>query len=60
MLAFADDLVLFAPSVESLQKLVSIFSSFCRENDLVINTKKTEVMLVRCPAQSVYVNKVPL
>lgn len=46
MLSFADDLVLLAPSVLSLQKLISLFSTFCTNNNLVINTKKTEVMLV--------------
>ncbi len=46
MLAFADDIVLIAPRKGSLQKLVSLFARFCECNNLVINTKKTEVMLV--------------
>ena len=46
LLAFADDIVLIAPVVASLQKLVSLFARFCEENDLVINTQKTEVMLI--------------
>lgn len=59
MLAFADDIVLIAPQVLQLQKLVSVFAAFCRCNDLVINTKKTEVMLVHCKGD-VYVSKVKL
>ncbi len=59
MLAFADDIVLIAPSVEKLQKLISIFALFCRSNDLVINTKKTEVMLVKCSG-ALYVDQVQL
>ncbi len=46
LLAFADDIVLIAPAVASLQKLVSLFARFCEENDLVINTQMTEVMLI--------------
>ncbi len=59
MLAFADDIVLIAPGVPQLQKLLSVFALFCRNNDLVINTKKTEVMLTRCTG-ALYVNKVQL
>lgn len=59
MLAFADDIVLIAPGVSQLQKLISVFALFCKNNDLVINTKKTEVMLTRCTG-ALYVNKVQL
>ena len=56
MLAFADDIVLFAPSVDLLQRLVSVFALFCKTNDLVINTRKTEVMLVNCTG-NIYIAK---
>ena len=56
MLAFADDIVLIAPSVELLQKLVSAFKQFCDCNDLVINIAKTEVMLINCTGQ-IYISR---
>ena len=59
MLAFADDIVLIAPQVLQLQKLISVFAAFCRLNDLVINTKKTEVMLIHCKGK-LYVDQVQL
>ena len=48
MLAFADDLVLVAPSSVELQLLFDCFASFCALNDLSINTDKTKAMYVNC------------
>ena len=48
MLAFADDLVLVAPSSVELQLLFDCFASFCALNDLHINTDKTKAMYVNC------------
>ena len=38
---------------------MTVFARFCKESNLVINTKKREVMLINCSG-SIYVNKVPL
>ena len=48
MLAFADDLVLVAPSSVELQLLFNCFASFCAMNDLHINIDKTKAMYVNC------------
>jgi hypothetical protein len=48
MLAFADDLVLIAPSAKELQLLVDVFYRFCQDNNLEINVDKTEAMLINC------------
>ena len=45
MLLFADDVALFAHSVEALQRIFAPFDQFCMENALVINKDKTVVML---------------
>ena len=59
MLAFADDLVLIAPSAEELQSLLNAFYRFCQENNLEINIGKTEAMLINCN-QKLYVNGVEI
>jgi hypothetical protein len=48
MLAFADDLVLMAPSPEELQKLTDQLVAFCKANNLEINVGKTKAMFVNC------------
>jgi phage host-nuclease inhibitor protein Gam len=48
MLAFADDLVLMAPSPEELQKLTDQLVAFCKANSLEINVGKTQAMYVNC------------
>ena len=47
-LAFADDLVLIAPSPLALQHLLNHFIEFCQENDLELNVGKTKAMFVNC------------
>ena len=44
-LFWADDLVLFAESKEGLDKLLLILEEYCKENHLLINTKKTKCMI---------------
>ena len=55
LLAFADDLVLIAPSPADLQKLIDCFANFCVENDLRINIGKTQALFVNGNSQ-MYVN----
>ena len=42
---FADDMALAAPTRGSLQKLIDISVSFCRDNCLFFNLKKTKVVV---------------
>jgi hypothetical protein len=48
VLAFADDLVLLAPSPLALQQLLNHFLEFCNANDLEMNIGKTKAMFVNC------------
>lgn len=48
MLAFADDVALLGAGPAKLQLLLSCFHLFCLQNDLVVNTTKTKVMLINC------------
>ena len=44
-LFWADDLVLFAETKEDLDRLLKTLEEFCKENELIINTKKTKCMI---------------
>ena len=44
-LFWADDLVLFAESKEDLDRLLKILETYCLNNHLLINTKKTKCMI---------------
>ena len=44
-LFWADDLVLFSETKEGLDKLLKTLESYCLENHLMINTKKTKCMI---------------
>ena len=44
-LFWADDLVLFAESKEGLDNLLQILEGYCKENHLMVNTKKTKCMI---------------
>lgn len=46
-LAFADDLVVVAPTESQLQKLVSMVHSFCKLWRMSVNTDKTKTMVFR-------------
>ena len=59
MLAFADDLVLIAPSPLELQLLMNCFVKFCDKNDLDINIGKTKAMFINCNEQ-IYVRKLKI
>ena len=53
-LSYADDMVLLAPTLSALQKLLDICGNFSEPHDIVYNTTKTVCMLVRpnCPNYS--------
>jgi len=42
--AYADDLVLLAPTINALQKLVNISLKFCNNLDIIMNQNKTVCM----------------
>ncbi|KAL1447233.1 hypothetical protein WDU94_003619 [Cyamophila willieti] len=46
-LMYADDLVLLADSAITLQKMLDIFSRYCQEKELTVNTDKTNIMVFR-------------
>ena len=46
-LMYADDLVVFAPSVVAINKLLRICDDFAYENDVKFNTRKSAVMVFR-------------
>lgn len=54
ILLFADDAVLLAHDAQQLQSVTNAFSQFCTENNLVVNTQKTKVMLVNCSGDILY------
>ena len=45
-LSYADDMVLMAPSVRALQKLLDLCSSYASEHDIVYNTRKSVCMII--------------
>ena len=42
---FADDVVILSESLIGLQRLFTVFASFCHANDLVISQNKTELLV---------------
>ena len=44
-LFWADDLVLFSRDEEGLQKTLHVLETYCRENHIQVNTKKTKCMI---------------
>ena len=44
-LFWADDLVMFSRDEEGLQNMLSILEEYCRDNHLLVNTKKTKCMI---------------
>jgi hypothetical protein len=44
-LFWADDLVLFAKNKEDLDNLLKTLETYCKENEITINTKKTKCMI---------------
>lgn len=53
-LNYADDMVLLAPSINALRKLLAVCESYAESHGLIYNTKKTEYIVfgsdARCPA----------
>lgn len=46
ILMYADDVVLLAHSVKTLQKLMDILQEFCNVNGLAVNVAKTKAMVI--------------
>ena len=55
-LSYADDMVLLAPTLSALQKLLDICSNFSEPHDIVYNTTKTVCMLVRPNGPNYYLS----
>ncbi|OXA42246.1 hypothetical protein Fcan01_23014 [Folsomia candida] len=47
LLKFADDMVIVAPSQRALQLKINQLEKFCRENCLIVNLTKTQVVVFR-------------
>ena len=45
---YADDLVIFAPSIRGLNKLIKICEDYGKANDIIYNSKKSVTMTIRC------------
>ena len=45
--SYADDMVILAPSVKALRKLISTCEFYAIENDIIYNVKKTEYMIFK-------------
>ena len=45
-LMYADDLVLLSQTEDELQRGINELHSFCKENDLTVNTSKSKLMYV--------------
>ena len=62
-LMFADDLAIICETEKELQNALDSLSSFCNENGLVINTKKTKCMVFhrgRLPKCSFFLHNKPI
>jgi hypothetical protein len=55
-LMYADDIVLFSPSVIGLQTLIDICKKYGDEHDILFNTKKTVSMIVNSVQRNVVLN----
>ena len=44
-LFWADDLVMFSKDEKGLQKMLNILENYCKDNHLLVNTKKTKCMI---------------
>lgn len=47
LMAYADDIVLFAISWEDMEQLISHLKAYCEENLLTLNTAKTNVVIFK-------------
>ena len=45
--SYADDMVILAPSMKALRKLISTCELYAIENDIIYNVKKTEYMIFK-------------
>ena len=54
LLAYADDLVFLADSYIGMKKIVKILYLYCERNKLLINVKKTKIMIFKKGGKRVY------
>ena len=47
-LMYADDIVLYAPSVKGLQRLINTCDDYGKHNDILYNSKKSCVLIAKC------------
>ena len=47
LLAYADDLVIFADSYVQMNKILIVLCEYCKINRLSVNVKKTEIMIFK-------------
>ena len=62
-LQYADDLVILCENPKELQQQMNNLMEYCRNNNLILNEKKTKVMVFhkgRLPASSFYIEKVEI
>lgn len=65
-LSYADDMVLLAPSISALRKLIAVCESFVAAHGLIYNVKKSEIIIfkagTKCPTfvPPVRLNGIPL
>ena len=51
ILAYADDIVLVANTAEELQNMLNVLSTWCKNNDMVVNVNKTNILHLRKPSK---------
>jgi hypothetical protein len=54
ILMYADDMVLLSNSANGLQKALHILEAYCRKWHLVVNTKKTQIIIFNSKARQTY------
>ena len=52
--SYADDMVILAPSMKALRKLISTCELYAIENDIIYNVKKTEYMIFKPSSMRTY------
>ena len=55
LLAYADDMVMLAPSWHAMQALINLLHMWCSELDIECNTKKTVCMIFKPRSKTRYI-----
>jgi len=55
LFAYADDMVILAPSWYAMQALIQVLDTWCTELDIKFNTKKTVCMMFKPRSKTRYV-----